>query len=81
MSGDILTYVQMQNELDYGTEEPPSSPRLPLKQPQPNNLMQLPQTGLPISSNSFGPTTAGQGLRVGNSDQRRFLLEQFHTEQ
>ncbi|XP_057806957.1 uncharacterized protein LOC131021696 [Salvia miltiorrhiza] len=73
MSGDILAYVQ--NELDYGTEEPPPSPRLPLQQqtqPQPNNnLMQLPQTGLPISSNAFGPATIGQGPRAGNSDQSK----------
>ncbi|KAG6403395.1 hypothetical protein SASPL_135613 [Salvia splendens] len=68
-SGDILAYLQ--NELDYGTEEPPPSPRLPLQQPQTNNLMQLPQTGLPVSSNSFGPATVGQGLRVGNSDQSK----------
>ncbi|XP_042017705.1 uncharacterized protein LOC121765573 [Salvia splendens] len=66
-SGDVLAYLQ--NELDYGTEEPPPSPRIPLQQPQTNNLMQLPQTGLPVSSNSFGPATVGQGLRVGNLDQ------------
>lgn len=65
----------MQNELDYGTEEPPASPRLPLQQqqqPQSHNLMQLPQTGgVPISSNAFGPTAVGQGIRPGNSDQSK----------
>ncbi|XP_047970687.1 uncharacterized protein LOC125213930 [Salvia hispanica] len=75
MGGDILAYLQ--NELDYGTEEPPLSHRQQQAQPQPhpqqqpNNLMQLPQTGVPLSSNAFGPATTGQGLRAGNLDQSK----------
>ncbi|KAK4382328.1 hypothetical protein Sango_2883000 [Sesamum angolense] len=57
------------NELDYGTEEPPPSPRLPPQQQQ--TLMPLPHSGLPVSSNAFGPTTLGQGQRPGNSDQTK----------
>ncbi|KAG6386736.1 hypothetical protein SASPL_151909 [Salvia splendens] len=33
--------------------------------------LQLPQTGVPISSNAFGPATTGQGLRAGNLDQSK----------
>ncbi|XP_011100916.1 uncharacterized protein LOC105179031 [Sesamum indicum] len=66
-TGDILAYIQ--NELDYGTEEPPPSPRLPPQQQQ--TLMPLPHSGLPVSSNAFGPTTLGQGQRPGNSDQSK----------
>ncbi|KAL2498691.1 Uncharacterized conserved protein UCP009193 [Abeliophyllum distichum] len=63
-TGDIFAYIQ--NELDYGTEEPPSSPRLPFQQQQQvQTAMQSANTGL--SSNSFGPATVGQGLRSGNS--------------
>ncbi|PIN07260.1 hypothetical protein CDL12_14233 [Handroanthus impetiginosus] len=68
MTGDIIAYIQ--NELDYGTEDPPPSPRLPQQQhQQPQNLMQLPHTGLPVSSNAFA--IIGQGLRSGNSDQTK----------
>ncbi|KAL7089875.1 hypothetical protein ACP275_12G004100 [Erythranthe tilingii] len=66
MAGDILAYIQ--NELDYATEEPPPSPRLPAQQQQPP-----PHSGLPISSNAFGPASVGQGHRSGsgNPDQTR----------
>ncbi|KAL2528080.1 hypothetical protein Fot_20778 [Forsythia ovata] len=55
-TGDVLAYIQ--NELDYGTEEPPQS------------AMQSTHSGTPVSSNSFGPATFGQGLRSGNSDNQ-----------
>ncbi|KAL2521394.1 hypothetical protein Fot_25317 [Forsythia ovata] len=65
-TGDIFTYIQ--NELDYGTEEPPSSPRLPFQQQQQvQTAMQSANSGFQVSSNSFGPATVGQGLRSGNS--------------
>ncbi|KAL6502639.1 hypothetical protein OROHE_024292 [Orobanche hederae] len=63
------------NELDYGTDEPPPSPRLlPLQshQQQPQTLTQLPHSGLAVSSNAFNPSTIatlGQGQRFVNSDQ------------
>ncbi|KAK6118424.1 hypothetical protein DH2020_047841 [Rehmannia glutinosa] len=67
MTVDIVAYIQ--NELDYGTDEPPPSPRLPLQhQQQPQTLMQSPHSGTPVSSNACGPT---QGQRSGNSDQTK----------
>ncbi|KAL3818829.1 hypothetical protein ACJIZ3_004734 [Penstemon smallii] len=72
MTGDILAY--MQNELDYGVEEPPpSSPRLPVQQQQQSQItMQTTHSGFPVSSNNaFGPAAIGQGLRSGNSDQTK----------
>ncbi|KAI3451056.1 hypothetical protein Pfo_007721 [Paulownia fortunei] len=71
MTGDIIAY--MQNELDYGTEEPPSSPRLPFQQQQQQsqNAMQSTHSGIPVSSHAFGPATVGQGLRSVNSDQTK----------
>ncbi|KAK6125747.1 hypothetical protein DH2020_040521 [Rehmannia glutinosa] len=67
MPGDIVAYVQ--NEIDHGLEEPPSSPRLPFQQQQTQTTMQSTHSGIPVSSNAFGPATAVQGLRSGNSDQ------------
>ncbi|KAK6150545.1 hypothetical protein DH2020_015477 [Rehmannia glutinosa] len=67
MPGDIVAYVQ--NEIDHGLEEPPSSPRLPFQQQQTQTPMQSTHSGIPVSSNAFGPATAVQGLRSGNSDQ------------
>uniref|UniRef100_A0A5B7AII9 Holocarboxylase synthetase n=1 Tax=Davidia involucrata TaxID=16924 RepID=A0A5B7AII9_DAVIN len=64
---DIIAYIQ--NELEYGTEEPPASPRLPFQHQHPQTAMHLTNSGVPVSSNSFGPVTAGQGLRSGHSDQ------------
>lgn len=70
MPGDIIAYIQ--NELDYGAEEPPSSPRLPFQQQQPSHTaMQSNHSGIPISSNAFGPANVGQGLCSGNSDQTK----------
>ncbi|KAL0340141.1 UNVERIFIED_CONTAM: hypothetical protein Sradi_4530900 [Sesamum radiatum] len=44
-------------------------PRVPPQQQQ--TLMLLPHSGLPVSSNAFGPTTLGQGQRPGNLDQTK----------
>ncbi|KAJ4950799.1 hypothetical protein NE237_027631 [Protea cynaroides] len=67
MTTDILAYLQ--NELDYGGEEPPVSPRLNFQ-----NQHSLPTThvvnGIPVSSGSFGPATVGQGPRSGLSDSQ-----------
>ncbi|KAL6576061.1 hypothetical protein OROHE_000532 [Orobanche hederae] len=60
MPGDIVAYVQ--NELDYGIEE---------QQPTQTVMPSSTHTGNPLSSNSFGPTTAVQGLRSSNSDQSK----------
>uniref|UniRef100_A0A5B7AHE4 Holocarboxylase synthetase n=1 Tax=Davidia involucrata TaxID=16924 RepID=A0A5B7AHE4_DAVIN len=65
---DIIAYIQ--NELEYGAEEPPMSPRLPLQHQHTQTAMHLTNSGVPVSSNSFGPMTAGQGLRSGHSDHQ-----------
>ncbi|KAL1536666.1 hypothetical protein AAHA92_29277 [Salvia divinorum] len=80
MPGDILAYVQ--NELDFGMEDTPSLPLLTqqlsqtamqsaplLTQQLSQTAMQSAHTGIPVSSNVFGPTSAGQGLRSSSSDQ------------
>ncbi|KAL8473733.1 hypothetical protein ACS0TY_029867 [Phlomoides rotata] len=68
-TSDILAYAQ--NELDYSTEELPSSlPVYPQQQSQ--SATQSTHSGIPISSNAFGPAaTVGQGLRSHNSDQTK----------
>lgn len=59
----------LQNELDYGTEETPSLPLL--QQQQSQTATQLAHSGHPVSSNAFGASAAGQGLRSGNTDQTK----------
>ncbi|OVA09181.1 hypothetical protein BVC80_27g14 [Macleaya cordata] len=56
-TADILTYLQ--NELDYGGEEPPVSQ---------STFM---NPGVQVSSGSVGPVTVGQGPRSGLSDQAK----------
>ncbi|KAL6523729.1 hypothetical protein OROGR_017332 [Orobanche gracilis] len=68
------------NELDYGTDEPPPSPRLITLRPhqhQPQTLTQIPHPGLAVSSNAYNPsitTTPGQGQRFVNSDQINYPI-------
>lgn len=66
----MMHLTNLQNELDYGTEEPPSSLQFHQQQ-QSQTAMQSTQSGIPVSSNAFGPATVGQGLRSGNSDQTK----------
>ncbi|KAK4394135.1 hypothetical protein Sango_1884300 [Sesamum angolense] len=71
-SGLMTKWIYLQNELDYGAEEPPSSPRLPFQhQQQSHTAMQTTHSGIPVSSNAFGPATVGQGQRSVNSDQTK----------
>ncbi|XP_059640938.1 uncharacterized protein LOC132283071 [Cornus florida] len=65
---DIIAYLQ--NELEYGAEEPPLSPRLPLQHQHSQTAMHSNNSGIPVSSNSFGSVTAAQGLRSGHSDHQ-----------
>ncbi|KAH6774694.1 nuclear receptor family 2 group C protein [Perilla frutescens var. frutescens] len=67
MPGDVLAYVQ--NELDYGSEDTPSLPLL--QQQQSQTATHSTHSGHPVSSNAFGPSTVGQGLRSGNSEQTK----------
>ncbi|CAK9187837.1 unnamed protein product [Ilex paraguariensis] len=57
------------NELEYGAEDPPLSPRLPLQNHHSQTAMHLTNSGIPVTSNSFGPATGGQTIRSGHSDQ------------
>ncbi|KAM7529189.1 hypothetical protein LguiB_032599 [Lonicera macranthoides] len=50
-TGDITAYLQ--NELEYGAEDSPMSPRLPFQNHTQTNLI------TPVISNSFAPATAG----------------------
>ncbi|PON52262.1 nuclear receptor family 2 group C protein [Trema orientale] len=62
---DIVAYLQ--NELDYGAEEPPMSPRMLLQQQHLQTAMHSTNLGPTVPA---APTPAGQGLRWGNSDQQ-----------
>ncbi|KAK3211611.1 hypothetical protein Dsin_016317 [Dipteronia sinensis] len=57
---DIVNYLQ--NELEYGAEEPPMSPRLPIQH-------QHSQT-TPVASNPYVPAAVGPGVRSGQPDHQ-----------
>ncbi|KAK6922901.1 hypothetical protein RJ641_011205 [Dillenia turbinata] len=57
---EIVSYLQQ--ELEYG-DESPMSPRVPLQHSQ--TAIQHMNSGLPVSSNSFGLSATGQGTRPG----------------
>ncbi|KAK7318509.1 hypothetical protein RJT34_03211 [Clitoria ternatea] len=61
---DIATHLQ--NELEYGAEEPPVSPR----QPQNSQPAMHTNFGASIPTNAFGATVIGQGIRTGQPDQQ-----------
>jgi len=65
---DVVAYLQ--NELEYGSEDPQLSPRLPLQHQHSQSAMQSTNPGIPVSSNSLGSMTAAQGLRSGHTDQQ-----------
>ncbi|KAF7129794.1 hypothetical protein RHSIM_Rhsim10G0147500 [Rhododendron simsii] len=56
---DVVTYLQ--NELEYGLEE----------HQHPQTAMHLANTSFPVSSTSFGPTTAAQGPRSAHFDHHQ----------
>lgn len=62
---DIVSYLQ--NELDVGSEEPPTSPRMLIQQQHLQNAMH--STHLGPTNQAQTPAT-GQGVRWGNSDQQ-----------
>ncbi|KAL5751916.1 hypothetical protein ACOSP7_022091 [Xanthoceras sorbifolium] len=63
---DIVTYLQ--NELEYGSEEPPLSPRLPIQHQ--HSQTTLNNLGLPVASNTCVPAAVGPGVRSGQPDQQ-----------
>ncbi|KAF8411597.1 hypothetical protein HHK36_004154 [Tetracentron sinense] len=68
MTVDVLAYLQ--NELDCSGEEPSVSPRLPFQHQSSQPTMHFINSGASVSSNSFGPTTVGQGPRSVQSDHQ-----------
>ncbi|XP_010261019.1 PREDICTED: uncharacterized protein LOC104599958 [Nelumbo nucifera] len=69
MTTDILAYLQ--NEIDYGGEEPPMSPRLPFQNQQTQPTMHFMNPPMAqVSSGSFGPALVGQAPRSINSEHQ-----------
>lgn len=74
-----VTFENLQNELDLGTEETPSLPFLPQQQSQ--TAIPPTHSGIPVSSNVFG-----QGLRSDQAKNTVFSnalsgLQHFHLSQ
>ncbi|XWS41441.1 hypothetical protein CRYUN_Cryun17cG0082200 [Craigia yunnanensis] len=69
---DIVAYLQ--NELEYGGEEPPMSPRLPLQHPHSQTATQLNNLGAFVSSNPFSSAMVGQGVRSGDNQVKNSVF-------
>ncbi|XP_007048173.2 PREDICTED: uncharacterized protein LOC18611711 [Theobroma cacao] len=69
---DVVAYLQ--NELEYGGEEPPMSPRLPLQHPHSQTATQLNNLVGPISSNPFSSAMVGQGVRSGDNQGKNSVF-------
>ncbi|XP_058074826.1 uncharacterized protein LOC131223428 [Magnolia sinica] len=69
MGADIVAYLQ--NELDYGGEDPSMSPRLQHQHQHHQTAMHSINSSLQATSGSFGQAATGQGLRSGHSDQTK----------
>ncbi|XVE86631.1 hypothetical protein DITRI_Ditri18aG0050000 [Diplodiscus trichospermus] len=61
---DIVAYLQ--NELEYGAEESPMSPRLSFQQQHPQTAAHINTLSAPFSSTPILPTTIVQGFRSGD---------------
>ena len=67
---DIVAYLQ--NEIEYGAEEPPMSPRLPIQhQHSQTNLNNL---GFPVASIPHAPAAVGPGVRSGQPDAKNSVF-------
>lgn len=66
----IFYFLFLQNELEYGADEPPASPRVPFQNQHAQNAMHLSNLGGPVSSGPFGLATVAQGVRSGQSDNQ-----------
>ncbi|XP_044469329.1 uncharacterized protein LOC123198658 [Mangifera indica] len=64
---DIVAYLQ--NELEYGVEEPPVSPRLPIQHQHPQTALN--NLGVPNASIPCVPAAVGPGVRPGLPDQAK----------
>ncbi|XP_012487721.2 uncharacterized protein LOC105800904 [Gossypium raimondii] len=76
-TADIVAYLQ--NELEYGAEESPMSPRLSFQQQQqqhPQTAMHMNTLSAPFSSTPISASTDGQGVRSGDY---RGSLQHYHS--
>ncbi|KAG4173369.1 hypothetical protein ERO13_A11G054300v2 [Gossypium hirsutum] len=76
-TADIVAYLQ--NELEYGVEESPMSPRLSFQQQQqqhPQTAMHMNTLSAPFSSTPISASTDGQGVRSGDC---RGNLQHYHS--
>ncbi|XWS44814.1 hypothetical protein CRYUN_Cryun15aG0081100 [Craigia yunnanensis] len=64
----------MKNELEYGGEEPPTFPRLPLQHPHSQTATQLNSLGAPVPSNPFSSAIVGQGVRSGDNQVKNSVF-------
>jgi hypothetical protein len=62
--------LSLQNELEYGADEAPVSPRVSFQNQHAQNTMLLSNLGGPVSSGPFGAATVAQGVRSGQSDNQ-----------
>ncbi|XWS29433.1 hypothetical protein CRYUN_Cryun24cG0029300 [Craigia yunnanensis] len=69
---DIVAYLR--NELEYGGEEPPMSPRLQLQHPHSQTATQLNNLGAPVSSNPFSSAMFGQTVRSGDNQVKNSVF-------
>ncbi|KAH1113827.1 hypothetical protein J1N35_007205 [Gossypium stocksii] len=69
---DIVAYLQ--NELEYGGDEPPMSPRLPLQHPHSQAPMQLNNLGAPVLCNPLSSVNVGQGVRPGDNQVKNSVF-------
>ncbi|KAE8655899.1 putative S-acyltransferase [Hibiscus syriacus] len=69
---DIVAYLQ--NELEYGGEELPMSPRLPLQHMHSQTPTQLNSLGAHVSSNPLSSAITGQGVRSGDNQGKNSVF-------
>ncbi|PPD71143.1 hypothetical protein GOBAR_DD31979 [Gossypium barbadense] len=62
------------NELEYGGDEPPMSPRLPLQHPHSQAPMQSNNLGAPVLSNPLSSVNVGQGVRPGDNQVKNSVF-------
>ncbi|XP_022751004.1 uncharacterized protein LOC111299811 [Durio zibethinus] len=90
-TADIFAYLQ--NELEYGAEESPMSPRLSFQHQHPQTATHPNTLGAPFCSTPISPATITQGIRSGDyqaknsvfsnalSSPVRRSLQQYHSVQ
>ncbi|XVF15022.1 hypothetical protein REPUB_Repub09cG0113700 [Reevesia pubescens] len=71
-SADIIAYLQ--NELEYGAEESPMSPRVSFQHQHPQTATHLNTLSAPFSSNPISPATVTQGVRSGDSQAKNSVF-------